>query len=165
MIESLQSLGYTAAVPTELATAPKERIRVAGQRVTALRVALLELLHTRAHASAEQLAAGAREQLGSISLQAVYDSLAVLGSAGLVRRLEPAGSPALFELRVADNHHHLVCRSCGLVADVDCAVGHAPCLAPLSDFGYLVEEAEVIYWGVCPSCRLGAASPSPRRSA
>lgn len=144
---------------------PKERIRVAGQRVTALRVAILELLQERAHASADQLVGGARERLGSISLQAVYDSLAALGSAGLVRRIEPAGSPALFELRVADNHHHLVCRECGRLADVDCAVGHAPCLAPLSDFGYLVDEAEVIYWGVCPSCRGATAPVNRRRSA
>jgi Fur family ferric uptake transcriptional regulator len=140
-------------VPVDLGANPIERIRVSGQRVTALRVAILELLQELGHASADQLILPARERLGSISLQAVYDSLGVLGKAGLIGRIEPAGSPALFELRVADNHHHLVCRSCGGVTDVDCAVGHAPCLAPISDLGYLVEEAEVTYWGVCPVCQ------------
>jgi len=140
-------------VTIELELGPQARIRDSGQRVTGLRVALLELLQEIGHGSADQLVHGARRRLGSISLQAVYDSLGVLGQAGLIRRIEPAGSPALFELRVADNHHHLVCRRCGRVADVDCSVGHAPCLVPISDSGYLVDEAEVTYWGVCPSCR------------
>jgi Fur family ferric uptake transcriptional regulator len=126
--------------------------------VTALRIAILESLQELGHASADRLVQEARGRLGSISLQAVYDSLAVLGNAGLLRRIEPAGSPALFELRVKDNHHHLVCRSCAGVTDVDCAVGHAPCLAPISDFGYQVDEAEVTYWGVCPRCQAGSAT-------
>jgi len=140
-------------VPVELKANPQERIRVSGQRITALRVAILELLQELGHASAEQLAQAARERLGTISVQAVYDSLGVLGKAGLIGRIEPAGSPALFELRAADNHHHLVCRSCGRVTDVDCAVGHAPCLAPISDSGYRVDQAEVTYWGICPGCQ------------
>ena len=140
-------------MPVELKANPQERIRVSGQRITALRVAILELLQELGHASAEQLAQAARERLGTISVQAVYDSLGVLGKAGLIGRIEPAGSPALFELRAADNHHHLVCRSCGRVTDVDCAVGHAPCLAPISDSGYRVEQAEVTYWGICPGCQ------------
>jgi Fe2+ or Zn2+ uptake regulation protein len=144
-------------VPVEVLATPRERIRDTGQRVTALRITILEALQDLGHASADQLVKAARERLGSISLQAVYDSLAVLGKAGLLRRIEPAGSPALFELRVQDNHHHLVCRRCGGVADVDCALGHAPCLAPISDFGYQVDEAEVTYWGVCPSCQTESA--------
>ncbi|HUY25496.1 MAG TPA: Fur family transcriptional regulator [Candidatus Saccharimonadales bacterium] len=140
---------------TDVTTSTREQIRLAGQRVTALRVAILDLLREQDHACADELAVAAKERLGSISLQAVYDSLGVLGSAGLVRRIEPAGSPALFEIRVADNHHHLVCRSCAGVTDVDCAAGHAPCLIPTSDSGYLVDEAEVTYWGICPSCQTG----------
>ncbi|MGH7642614.1 MAG: Fur family transcriptional regulator [Candidatus Dormibacteria bacterium] len=143
-------------------SSPQDRIRISGKRITALRVSLLESLERLGHASADQLAQASRVRLGSISLQAVYDSLGVLGQAGLIRRIEPAGSPALFELRVADNHHHLVCRSCAGVTDVDCAVGHAPCLAPLSDFGYRVDEAEVTYWGICPRCQAGpSGTPGP----
>ncbi len=141
----------------ELTVEPSQRIRAVGRRVTALRVALLDLLQGMGHASVEQLALGVRERLGAISTQALYNSLAVLEQTGLVRRIEPAGQPSLFEIRVGDNHHHLVCRSCAAVVDVDCAVGHAPCLAPLSDSGYLVDEAEVTYWGVCPSCRAAGA--------
>ncbi|HEY6538824.1 MAG TPA: Fur family transcriptional regulator [Candidatus Dormibacteraeota bacterium] len=140
------------------AATPRERIKDRGERVTALRVAILELLEDLGHASAEQIVDAARLRLGSISLQAVYDSLGVLGQAGLLRRIEPAGSPALFELRIKDNHHHLVCRDCGGVADVDCAVGHAPCLAPISDLGYRIDEAEVTYWGICPGCQGAAAA-------
>ncbi|MGA7173945.1 MAG: Fur family transcriptional regulator [Candidatus Dormiibacterota bacterium] len=150
-------------MPLEVRVSPNERIRVSGERVTALRVAILDLLQELGHASAEQLAHASRARLGSISLQAVYDSLGVLGQAGLVRRIEPAGSPALFEMRVADNHHHLVCRSCRGVTDVDCAVGHAPCLAPISDYGYQIDEAEVTYWGICPKCQavpVGASGPA-----
>jgi len=153
-------------VPLDVTASPKERIRVSGERITALRVAILELLQELGHATAEQLAQASRARLGSISLQGVYDSLGVLGQAGLIRRIEPAGSPALFELRVADNHHHLVCRSCRGVTDVDCAVGHAPCLAPISDFGYQVDEAEVTYWGICPECQavpVGASGPAVGR--
>jgi Fe2+ or Zn2+ uptake regulation protein len=157
-LESLKQLissgrWYHTSVPVELVVSPSDRIRLAGQRVTALRVTILRLLQERTHARADELALSTKERLGSISLQAVYDSLGVLESAGLVRRIEPAGSPALFEIRVSDNHHHLVCRSCALVTDVDCVVGHAPCLTPISDSGYVVDEAEVTFWGICPSCQ------------
>ncbi|TDD02323.1 transcriptional repressor [Nonomuraea deserti] len=138
-------------------TAPKtpttaEELRGAGLRVTAARVALLETVRNGDHLGVEAIASGVRERVGHISLQAVYEALHALTAAGLVRRIEPAGSAALFEGRVGDNHHHVVCRSCGAVADVDCAVGHAPCLAASDDHGFSVDEAEVIYWGLCPRC-------------
>ncbi|GAA3209681.1 transcriptional repressor [Streptomyces sp. XM83C] len=129
-----------------------EELRGAGLRVTAARVALLETVRAGDHLDVEAIASGVRTRVGHITLQAVYDALHALTAAGLVRRLEPPGSPARFEGRVGDNHHHLVCRSCGAVADVDCAVGHAPCLTASDDRGFAVDEAEVIYWGLCPSC-------------
>lgn len=129
-----------------------EELRGAGLRVTAARVALLETVRDGDHLDVETVAAGVRERVGHISLQAVYEALHALTTAGLVRRIEPPGSPALFEGRVGDNHHHLVCRSCGAVADVDCAVGHTPCLTASDDRGFSVDEAEVIYWGLCPDC-------------
>ncbi|TDD17067.1 Fur family transcriptional regulator [Nonomuraea diastatica] len=138
-------------------TAPKtpttaEELRGAGLRVTAARVALLETVRNGDHLGVEAIASGVRERVGHISLQAVYEALHALTAAGLVRRIEPAGSAALFEGRVGDNHHHVVCRSCGAVADVDCAVGHAPCLVASDDHGFTIDEAEVIYWGLCPGC-------------
>jgi Fur family ferric uptake transcriptional regulator len=105
------------------------------------------------HLTAEQVIQEARSQLGAVSTQAVYDALSSLCERGLARRIEPARSAALFEARVADNHHHVVCRECGAVSDVDCAVGSAPCLDPSSTNGYTIDEAEVIYWGTCPSCQ------------
>jgi Fur family ferric uptake transcriptional regulator len=120
--------------------------------VTAARVALLETVRHGDHLDVEAVASGVRDRVGHISLQAVYDALHALTSAGLVRRIEPAGSPARFEGRVGDNHHHLMCRSCGVVADVDCAVGEAPCLTAADDQGFSIDEAEVIYWGLCPAC-------------
>jgi Fur family ferric uptake transcriptional regulator len=129
-----------------------EELRGAGLRVTAARVALLDAVREGDHLGVEALASGVRARVGHISLQAVYEALHALTAAGLVRRLEPPGSPALFEGRVGDNHHHLVCRSCGVVADVDCAVGHAPCLTASDDHGFAVDEAEVLYWGLCPRC-------------
>ncbi|WP_406160942.1 transcriptional repressor [Streptomyces sp. NBC_00882] len=138
-------------------TAPRipntaDELRGAGLRVTAARVALLETVRAGDHLAADALATGVRDRLGHISLQAVYEALHSLTAAGLVRRLEPPGSPARFEGRVGDNHHHLVCRSCGAVVDVDCAVGHAPCLTASDDGGFSIDEAEVIYWGLCPDC-------------
>ncbi|MEU1480392.1 Fur family transcriptional regulator [Streptomyces sp. NPDC005760] len=127
-------------------------LRGAGLRVTAARVALLETVRAGDHLAADAIATGVRDRLGHISLQAVYEALHSLTAAGLVRRLEPPGSPARFEGRVGDNHHHLVCRSCGAVVDVDCAVGHAPCLTASDDRGFSIDEAEVIYWGLCPAC-------------
>ena len=103
--------------------------------------------------TADAVARAVRAEIGAISLQAVYDVLGVLAGAGLVRRIQPAGSPARFEARVSDNHHHVICRDCGRTADVDCAVGSAPCLTALDDRGYEIDEAEVIYWGRCPECQ------------
>jgi Fur family transcriptional regulator, stress-responsive regulator len=133
------------------------RLREAGLRVTAPRLAVLAVLADHPHATADVVARVARARLGRVSTQAVYDVLAACTEAGLVRRIEPAGSPARFETRTGDNHHHLVCRSCGRVTDVDCAVGERPCLTPDDHAGYLLDEAEVVYWGRCPSCQQTAA--------
>ena len=132
----------------------------AGLRVTAPRMAVLEAARRSSHATVEEIATAAREQLGSISTQGVYDVLAALAGAGLVRRIEPAGSPARFEVRVGDNHHHIVCRACGAVADVDCTVGAAPCIEPAATHGFQIDEAEVTYWGLCPDCQ-----PTPQGAA
>jgi len=129
-------------------------IRQAGLRVTASRLAVLSaVLGEGQHRDAEAIAASARRQLGALSTQAVYDNLHVLENAGLVRRIQPSGHPGRYEARVGDNHHHLVCRRCGATADVDCAVGAAPCLEPSDTGGFAVEEAEIIFWGLCPHCR------------
>ena len=129
-----------------------EELRGVGLRVTAARVALLETVRDGEHLDVEAVAAGVRGRVGHISLQAVYEGLHALTGAGLIRRIEPAGSPARFEGRIGDNHHHVVCRSCGVVADVDCAVGEAPCLTASDDHGFAIDEAEVVYWGLCPDC-------------
>jgi Fur family ferric uptake transcriptional regulator len=138
--------------------ATAEELRAAGLRVTAARVALLETVRDGDHLGVEAIASEVRDRIGHISLQAVYDALSALTGAGLIRRLEPAGSPVRFEGRVGDNHHHVVCRSCGVVADVDCAVGEAPCLTASDDHGFSVSEAEVIYWGLCPDCSTARSS-------
>ncbi|MDQ0954422.1 Fe2+ or Zn2+ uptake regulation protein [Streptomyces phaeochromogenes] len=135
-----------------------EELRGVGLRVTAARVALLETVRSGDHLGVEAIASGVRDRVGHISLQAVYEALHALTAAGLIRRLEPPGSPARFEGRVGDNHHHLVCRTCGVVADVDCAVGHAPCLTASDDRGFAIDEAEVIYWGLCPACSTSSSS-------
>jgi Fur family ferric uptake transcriptional regulator len=135
-----------------------EELRGAGLRVTAARVALLEAVRDGDHLGAEAIASEVRGRVGHISVQAVYEGLHALTAAGLIRRLDPPGSPALYEGRVGDTHHHLVCRSCGSVADVDCAVGHAPCLTASDDRGFAVDEAEVIYWGLCPACSTARSS-------
>ncbi|WP_448628083.1 Fur family transcriptional regulator [Geodermatophilus sp. URMC 64] len=129
------------------------QLRAAGLRVTRPRLAVLEVLATHPHADADTVVTAARDAHPSLSPQAVYGVLKALVDGGLARRIEPAGAPALFELRVGDNHHHLVCRGCGLVADVDCAVGGAPCLTPSDTAGFVVDEAEVVFWGLCPRCR------------
>ncbi|HXJ24750.1 MAG TPA: Fur family transcriptional regulator [Streptosporangiaceae bacterium] len=134
------------------APAAATELRAAGLRVTAARVALLEAVRDGDHLGVEALATRVRDRIGHVSLQAVYDALDALTAAGLIRRIEPAGSPARFEGRIGDNHHHLVCRSCGTVTDVACAVGEAPCLTAADDHGFSIDEAEVIYWGLCPSC-------------
>ena len=138
--------------------ATAEELRGAGLRVTAARVALLETVRDGDHLGVEAIASGVRDRIGHVSFQAVYEALHALTAAGLVRRLEPAGSAARFEGRVGDNHHHVVCRSCGVVADVDCAVGEAPCLTASQDHGFTIGEAEVIYWGVCPDCSTASSS-------
>ncbi|WP_086558732.1 Fur family transcriptional regulator [Streptomyces africanus] len=135
-----------------------DELRGAGLRVTAARVALLQAVREGDHLGAEAIASEVRGRVGHISVQAVYEGLHALTAAGLIRRLDPPGSPALYEGRVGDNHHHLVCRSCGTVADVDCAVGHAPCLTASDDRGFAVDEAEVIYWGLCPACSTARSS-------
>ncbi|MGW6548229.1 Fur family transcriptional regulator [Streptomyces massasporeus] len=135
-----------------------EELRGAGLRVTAARVALLEAVRDGDHLGAEAIASEVRGRVGHISVQAVYEGQHALTAAGLIRRLDPPGSPALYEGRVGDNHHHLVCRSCGAVADVDCAVGHAPCLTASDDRGFAVDEAEVIYWGLCPACSIARSN-------
>ncbi|WP_129305094.1 Fur family transcriptional regulator [Streptomyces sp. L2] len=135
-----------------------DELRGAGLRVTAARVALLETVRAGDHLGVEAIASGVRTRVGHISLQAVYEALHALTAAGLVRRIEPAGSPARFEGRVGDNHHHLVCRSCGALADVDCAVGEAPCLIASDNRGFSIDEAEVVYWGLCPACSTGRSS-------
>jgi Fur family ferric uptake transcriptional regulator len=132
----------------------EELLRSRGLRVTRPRLAVLGVLDTtEGHLDVEQITAKVRTRLDSVSVQAVYDVLGALSRAGLARRIEPAGSPARFERRAGDNHHHIVCRGCGEISDVDCAVGAAPCLDPSQAHGYEVDEAEVTFWGLCPSCQ------------
>ncbi|HYH26257.1 MAG TPA: Fur family transcriptional regulator [Blastococcus sp.] len=130
-------------------------LRAAGLRVTRPRLAVLEAVHASPHVDTEALIGEARVRLGAVSHQAVYDVLRVLTDKGLVRRIQPQGSVARYEARIGDNHHHLVCRSCGAISDIDCATGEAPCLAPSGGEGFVVDEAEVIYWGRCQSCAAG----------
>jgi Fur family transcriptional regulator, stress-responsive regulator len=130
-----------------------EQLRSRGLRVTRPRLAVLDVLSTGGHRDVEEIAGEVRKRLESVSTQAVYDVLGALSRAGLARRIEPAGSAALYEARAGDNHHHVVCRSCGAVADVDCAVGQAPCLDPGAAGGFEVDEAEVTFWGLCPACQ------------
>jgi Fur family transcriptional regulator, stress-responsive regulator len=132
----------------------EELLRSRGLRVTRPRLAVLEVLDTNpGHLDVEQITIKVRGRLDSVSVQAVYDVLGALSRAGLARRIEPAGSPARFERRAGDNHHHVVCRGCGAIADVDCAVGRAPCLDPSQAHGYELDEAEVTFWGLCPACQ------------
>jgi Fur family ferric uptake transcriptional regulator len=128
-------------------------LRQNGLQVTAQRLAVMRAVGTRPHATAEQVADDVRAEIGAISRQAVYDALGMLAEKGIIRRIQPAGSPALYEDRVGDNHHHLICRVCGKTVDVDCAVGEMPCLTAANDLGYKIDEAEVIYWGTCPECQ------------
>ncbi len=127
-------------------------LRGASLRVTRPRVAVLEAVHQHPHADTDAVIQAVRRDQSNVSHQAVYDVLRALTDAGLVRRIQPAGATARYEARVGDNHHHVVCRSCGAIADVDCAVGHSPCLTASDDHGFVVEEAEVVYWGTCPAC-------------
>ncbi|MEP7180119.1 MAG: Fur family transcriptional regulator [Pseudonocardiales bacterium] len=147
-------------MPTRLEV--EHLLRGAALRVTRPRVAVLSAVYGHPHADTDQIMGVAREDLGEVSHQAVYDVLRALTVAGLVRRIEPAGSVARYESRVGDNHHHIVCRSCGAIADVDCAVGTTPCLTASNDQGFAIDEAEVTYWGLCPGCF--ATSSSQARS-
>ncbi len=138
--------------PEDLTLDAGERLRAAGLRVTRPRTAVLTALREDPHADTDAIIGAVRGSFGPVSHQAVYDVLRVLTDAGLVRRIQPTGSVARYEVRVGDNHHHVVCRSCGTIADVDCAVGDTPCLTASDDRGFAIDEAEVVYWGVCSRC-------------
>ena len=139
-------------MPRDVAVDPDVLLRQHGLQVTAQRLGVLRAVSDRPHSTADDIYTVVRAEIGAISRQAVYDALAVLGDKGVLRRIQPAGSPARYEDRVGDNHHHLICRTCGRMVDVDCAVGDTPCLIPADDSGYEVDEAEVVYWGRCPDC-------------
>ena len=146
-----------------MTTTDEQRLREAGMRVTRPRLAVLAVLAEAAaggrHLPVSDIVSATRTRLGDVSTQAVYDCLEALRRAGLVRRVETAGSPARYEARVGDNHHHLVCRECGDTVDVDCAVAGAPCLQPSASHGFVIDEAEVVFWGVCPACAHRATAP------
>ena len=142
-------------------TDPAGRLRKRGIQVTAQRLAVFRAVAGQPHITADAVAEIVRTEIGAISLQSVYDALGILVAEGLIRRIQPSGSPARFEDRVGDNHHHLICRICGRVVDVNCAVGSAPCLTAADDSGYEIDEAEVAYWGRCPDCLAQARTPSP----
>lgn len=156
--ESVKELIYSDAVPTD----PADLLRQRGIQVTAQRLAVLRAVTGQPHITADAVAEAVRAEIGAISLQSVYDALGVLVAEGILRRIQPDGSPARFEDRVGDNHHHLICRICGRLVDVDCAVGSAPCLTAVDDMGYEIDEAEVAYWGRCPDCL--AQSPASSRA-
>jgi Fur family transcriptional regulator, stress-responsive regulator len=139
-------------------------LRGAGLRVTRPRLAVLDALVDLAHADTDSVITAVRRDLPEVSHQAVYDSLRTLTEHGLARRIQPTGSVARYEARVGDNHHHLVCRSCGAITDVDCAVGHVPCLSASDDHGYVVDEAEFVFWGLCPDCAAASAAATTSRS-
>lgn len=138
-----------------MSTDPAAALREHGVYVTAPRLAVMRAVAAHPHATADEVAQVVRGEIGTVSRQAVYDSLNTLSDLGLLRRIQPAGSPALFEDRAGDNHHHVICRTCGRVEDVDCAVGRRPCLTAADDHDFLIDEAEVVYWGTCPACRAG----------
>jgi Fur family ferric uptake transcriptional regulator len=142
---------------TERAVDTGALLRRHGMQVTAQRLAVVRAVSDRPHSTADDIYTVVRAEIGAVSRQAVYDALAALSDRGLVRRIQPAGSPARYENRVGDNHHHLICRTCNQMVDVDCAVGETPCLTAADDAGYEIDEAEVIYWGRCPEC---AVAPS-----
>ncbi|MGO4956290.1 Fur family transcriptional regulator [Luteococcus sp. Sow4_B9] len=130
-----------------------ELLRAAGMRVTAIRTAVLDVLAEVTHAEVDAVRTGVLQRVGSASVQSVYDALNALREAGVVRKVELAGHPALYQLHAHDNHHHMACRECGKIVDVPCAVGRMPCLTPVDTHGFMLDEAEVIYWGLCPDCR------------
>ena len=133
-------------------TDPATLLRDHGLQVTAQRLAVLRIVSRRPHCTADEVAEDVRGEIGAISRQAVYDALRVLTDKRLIRRIQPAGSPALYDPRVGDNHHHVICRTCGRAADVDCAIGEAPCLTASDGHGYSIDETEVTHWGLCPAC-------------
>jgi Fur family transcriptional regulator, stress-responsive regulator len=135
---------------------PSVLLRQRGLRVTAQRLAVLRAIELEPHATADAVVGAVRAEIGAVSVQAVYDALGILTETGILRRIQPAGSPARYEDRVGDNHHHLICRVCDRMVDVDCAIGDPPCLTAAEDHGYEIDEAEVIYWGRCPDCMRGA---------
>ena len=139
---------------------PADILRRHGIQITAQRLAVLRAVTTQPHVTADGVTEIVRTEIGAISRQSVYDALALLVAQGLLRRIQPAGSPARFETRVGDNHHHVICRVCGRTSDVDCAVGVMPCLTALDDKGFEIDEAEVIYWGRCPDCAANAPPPA-----
>ncbi|MBU3750621.1 MAG: transcriptional repressor [Mycobacterium sp.] len=136
----------------------RAELQAADLRVTRPRLAVLEAVHAHPHADTDTILGAVRQEHPEVSRQAVYDVLAALTAVGLIRRIQPSGSVARYESRVGDNHHHVVCRSCGSIGDVDCAVGEVACLTPLDDNGFTVDEAEVIYWGYCPACTTGMSA-------
>jgi len=136
-------------------------LRTAGLRVTAPRLAVYDAVAAAPHSTADAVAGAVRARLGQVSTQGVYDALRVLADQGLLRRIEPAGSAVRYETRTGDNHHHVVCRGCGLTGDVDCATGHTPCLTASQTHGFALDEAEVTYWGLCPSCQTSRSTPRP----
>ena len=156
-LDRFQRTGQTADVPPT--TDAEAALRSAALRVTRPRLAVLTAVGERPHATTDAVIDAVRADLGEVSHQAVYDVLRALTGAGLLRRIQPAGSVARYETRVGDNHHHVVCRSCGTIADVDCAVHGTPCLTASDDHGFAIDEADVTYWGLCPDCAGDAARP------
>ena len=138
-----------------------ERLRAAGLRVTSARLAILEAVRAGGHPGVDEVTRVVRERIGHVTIQAVYEALGAFTAAGLIRRIEPAGSPARYEGRVGDNHHHIVCRSCGTITDVDCVVGRAPCLEPDESYGFAIDEAEVTFWGLCDQCQQASPPAGP----
>jgi Fur family ferric uptake transcriptional regulator len=144
-----------------MSPAPDDMLREHGLQVTAQRLAVVRAVVARPHSTADDVVAAVTEHIGSISRQAVYDTLGTLTDKGVLRRIQPAGSPARYEDRAGDNHHHLICRSCGELHDIDCAVGETPCLTADDDHGFEIDEAEVVYWGRCPACRVATTTTIP----
>lgn len=140
-------------MPTAGSTSPTDRLREGQLRLTAPRLAVLRAVALRPHATADEIEDVVRDEIGTVSRQAIYDTLTILADRGIIRRIQPARSSARYEDRVDDNHHHLVCRTCSVAVDVDCAAGYRPCLEPIDPHGFAIDEAEVLYWGICPSCQ------------
>lgn len=161
LLRESRSQGILTVMSSEYA----DELRGQGLQVTAQRLAILRAVSAQPHCTADEAMRAAREEIGTISRQSVYDTLATLVDAGILRRIQPIGSPARYEDRVGDNHHHVVCRACGTLVDVDCAVGSAPCLTPSDSARYDIDEAEVVYWGRCPACQAEAAPErTPQKS-